>query len=153
MTVSTNQDTAKASGWWAIPKEKQEQIKACLPEQDEWTFKAYRVSDHAWAIDVPEAETYGELLGGGTNVAMDEHFLDIAEREAMNGDEMMITCSIKPTDIITTILHKIKDDDMWKGSAYYQEAIFGTECWLCPFTNLLWGHSPKEIYLHLQVLS
>ena len=140
----------KLTGWWALPEEDQEAILAALPEQDEWSFVATRISDHAWSIDVPEAGTYGELLVGGTNKALDVHFNDLTDLVAENGDQVKLTCSIKQLEDTTTVLKKVKDDDSWSGSATFLELVFNQECWLCAFTNVLWGHTPEVIYLKIE---
>lgn len=145
-----NQSTViEGGGWWSIPHEQQIEILANLPEQDKWSFIVTRVSDSAWSLDLPAAETYGELLVDGTNVALDEHYEDIVGTAAVDGDTLLLTCSISPLPYTTTVLERIRNDETWKGSAFYQEAIFGNECFLCPFTTVLWGQIPQTIYLFL----
>ena len=147
MTTTTE---VKGKGWWAIPEEKQKQILAAMPEQDEWTFIATRISDEAWSIDVPAADTYGELLVGGTEAALDEHYRLMEDREPENGDMFEVTVSTKPLDEQTTVFSKIKDDTAWQGSAFYRDELLEQECWLCPFTVVLWGTSPDTIYINLR---
>ena len=152
-TKTKEKPTVKLSGWWALSPEEQAEVLAELPWREEWTFKVYRVSDAAWALDLPEANTYQELLVCGTNVALDDHYADIHGEDAEIGDEMMLTCSTRPFNDNTTVLHKLRPDPTWEGSAFYQEAIFGHEIWLCPFLAVLWGKAPKEIYLKLKPIA
>ena len=147
--TSPQEAEVKQSGWWGIPEDRQAEILAQLPEQDQWSFVVTRVSDSAWSLDLPAADTYGELLVGGTNVALDEHYEDQTGVDAKDGDKMLLVCSIKPLEHTATVLEKLRDDKLWPGSAFYQEAIWGTECFICPFSTILWGHSPQTIYLHL----
>lgn len=149
-TITDQKPEVRKGGWWQLSEEEQAKVLAELPWQEEWRFKVYRVSDEAWALDLPEANTYRELLVGGTNVALDDHYADIHGKDAVDGDEMMLSCSTRPFNDNTTILHKLRPDPTWKGSAFYQEAIWGHECWVCAFTNVLWGEAPKEIYLKLE---
>ncbi len=148
-TSPTTTEEVKLGGWWALPEEEQKQILAALPLLDEWSFTATRVSDAAWSIDVPEAGTYGELLVGGTNFALDEHFLELNQEEAINGAQVTLTVSIKPMDDLTTTFIKQADDKMWEGSATYTDMVLGINCWLCPFTTVLWQHTPQVIYIRI----
>ncbi len=153
-TITTNNteatsDEVKLGGWWALPKEVQEQVLACIPDQDEWKFTATRVSDGAWSIDVPEAQTFGELLVGGTNVALDMHFLNMQMAPAVDGDTVELTVSRKPLDEMTTFFSKIRPDPLWEGSNFYTDGVLHQECWLCPFVQVLWGDAPDTIYIHI----
>lgn len=152
MTTTTTQSTVttdevKLGGWWGLSKEIQEQVLASIPDQDEWQFTATRVSDNAWSIDVPEVHTYGELLVGGTNAALDEHFKQLNERPAIDGDTVQLIVSRSPLDELTTFFSKIRPDTAWEGSNFYTDAVLHKECWLCPFVEVLWGTAPDTIYI------
>ena len=147
--MTTTQTEVKSGGWWVLPEAEREAILAAMPEQDEWSFTATRVSDAAWSIDVPEANTYGELLVGGTNRALDDHFLNMQMAPAVDGDSLEVTVSRKPLDEMTTFFKKIMPDPLWEGSNFYTDGVLHTECWLCPFTTVLWGEAPDTIYIKL----
>ena len=152
MTSTTKANDVRTGGWWVLSDEKQAEILATRPEKDEWTFIATRVSDAAWSIDVPEMETYGELLVSGTNEALDEHYLEIVGVDAVDGDQLVITCSTKAIPNSTTAFHLLRKDSTWDGAGYYQDAVLGSEAWLCPFPLALWGYQPKDIYIKLTPL-
>ena len=152
MTQTTNEQTVKPTGWWAIPERRQQELLAMRPDKDEWTFVATRVSDAAWSIDVPEMETYGELLVGGTNEALDEHYLEIVGVDAVDGDQLVVTCSTKAISDMTTAFHLLRKDKAWEGAGYYQDAVLGQEAWVCPFPIALWGYQPKTIHIRLTPL-
>lgn len=145
----TTQTEVKSGGWWVLPKAEREAILAAMPDQDEWTFTATRESDAAWSIDVPEANTYGELLVGGTNKALDDHFLNMQMAPAVDGDSFEVTVSRKPLENLTTFFSKIRPDPLWEGSNFYTDGVLHMECWLCPFTTVLWGEAPETIYINL----
>ena len=146
----TTQTEVKGGGWWVLPEETRNQILAAMPDQDEWTFTATRVSDLAWSIDVPEAGTYGELLVGGTNAALDSHFKDLNERPAVDGDTALLTVSRSPLEELTTFFSKIRPDPTWEGSNFYTDGVLHQECWLCPFVQVLWGEAPETIYISVE---
>ena len=149
-TLPITTDEVKLGGWWALPAEQQEAILAALPKLDQWSFTATRVSNAAWSIDVPEAGTYGELLVGGTNVALDQHFYEINGEDAVDGDEVTLTVSIKPMAQQTTTFVKTEDDKLWPGSATYKEQTLNLLCWLCPFTTIFRGHIPVTIHIDVE---
>jgi hypothetical protein len=145
--MTTTQTEVKGGGWWVLPEAEREAILAAMPDQDEWTFTATRVSDLAWSIDVPEAGTYGELLVGGTNKSLDTHYEQLNEKPAVDGDTVELIVSRKPLDELTTFFSKIRPDTTWPGSNFYTDAVLHEECWLCPFTTVLWGEAPETIYI------
>ena len=153
MTLTINSTDVKLSGWWGLSDEVKAAVIAALPDQDEWSFTATRISDHAWSIDVPEAQTYGELLVGETNVALDEHFYDIHDRSAENDDQLLLTVSRKPLENQTTTFQKLEEDKTWEGAATYEDKVLRIKCWLCPFTTILWGTAPDQIYIKLKSLA
>lgn len=149
MNKTETKNEVKLSGWWGLPEETKEEILKSLPEKAAWTFIVTRVSDHAWSLDLPEAETYGELLVSGTNKALDVHYQDMHGVDAKDGDQLLLTCSNEELNICSTILSKRSDDPVWEGSATYLDLVFNIECWLCPFTTILWGEAPPIIWLNL----
>jgi len=147
--MTTTQTEVKGGGWWVLPEAEREAILAAMPDQDEWTFTATRKSDAAWSIDVPEANTYGELLVGGTNKALDDHFLNMQMAPAVDGDSFEVTVSRAPLKEMTTFFSKVRPDPMWEGSNFYTDGVLHTECWLCPFVQILFGDAPDTIYIKL----
>ena len=145
-----NTAEVKLTGWWGLPADVQAQVLASLPKQDAWTFIVTRKSDQAWYLDLPEAKTFGELLVGGVNTALDLHYADLFNCNAVNGDQMLLTCSITELSDQTTVLSNPVFDKTWEGSATYSEDVFGVKCWLCPFTGILWRMVPEKIYIKLQ---
>jgi len=149
-TKELNTNEVKSKGWWSLSPEIQRQVLSSLPKQTAWTFVVTRVSDQAWSLDLPEAQTFGELLVGGTNVSMDLHYAELFDKNPVNDDQMMLTCSIVPMEDATTVLTDPVPDKNWEGAATYREQVFGISCWTCPYILVLWGYVPESIYIKLE---
>lgn len=139
--------------FWELPEVEQETIANRLPKQDTWVLNVIRNDEGYWYFDLPEYGIYNELLVGGTQLALDWHYLDWALQNAFPCDldaaEIEMVVSSKPIEDCTTVLTFLQKDEDDPDASYYLDTRSNLECWLCPMLLYMFKDIPETLYLDL----
>lgn len=153
MTTTTLTPIKEQTTFWALPEQAQEEIVDLLPKQDTWVLNVVRNDNGTWYFDLNQYGIYNELLVGGTELALDWHYLDLTEKQydqyALEGAELELVVSSKPIEGCTTTLHLMCFDAEESKAAFYKDSKSSISCWLCPMLYYMFKEVPGTLYLDL----
>lgn len=139
--------------FWDLQEAEQQAIVDSLPQQDTWVLNLVRNDSGTWYFDLPEYGIYNELLVGGTELALDWHYLDLTDKQydqyALDGAELLMVVSSNPIEDCTTTLNLMCFDADDTQSAFYKDAKSNNTCWLCPMLSYMFKEVPGTLYVDL----
>lgn len=152
MTATLTAPSAPTT-FWQLPEIDQQDIVDSIPEQNTWVLNVIRNDQGFWYFDLPEYGIYNELLVGGTEKALDWHYLNLCGKQydqyALEDAEMELVVSSKPIADCTTELQLMCFDKEVFNAAYYKDQHNNITCWLCPMLAYLFKDIPATLYLDL----
>ena len=152
MTATLTAPSAPTT-FWELPTPNQQAIVDLIPKQDTWVLNVIRNSQGFWYFDLPEYGIFNELLVGGTEKALDWHYLNLSGKQydlyALEDAEIELVVSSLPLEDCTTELNLMCFDSEEKDAAYYKDTQNNITCWLCPMLSYMFKEIPATLYLDL----
>ncbi len=153
MTTLTIPQIEEPTTFWSLPELAQAEIVDSLPQQNTWVLNVVRNDQGNWYFDLPEYNIYNELFVGGTELALDWHYLDLMLSRGLDADldnaEMEMVVSCNPIEDCTTTLEFLRIDEENEDASYFSDQRSNIVCWLCPMLVYMFKEVPSTLYLDL----